>query len=51
MGVIHADPQVSNEELRKLLYRGGLVLLTRLSPVEDFVGFAREQLGEAVCAA
>ncbi len=44
MGVVHVDPQVSNKELRDLLYRGDLILLTRLPAVAGFVAFAREQL-------
>jgi hypothetical protein len=46
MGVVHVDPQVSNDELRSLLYRGDLVLLTRIAAVAEFVAFAREQLEE-----
>ncbi len=46
MSVVHVDPQVSNEELRNLLYRGDLILLTRLPAVAEFVSFAREQLRE-----
>jgi hypothetical protein len=44
MGVLHVDPQVPNEELRELLYRGDLILLTRLPAVAEFVAFAREEL-------
>ncbi len=46
MGVLHADPQVSNTELRELIYRGDLVLLTRLPAVAEFVEFTRAQLRE-----
>ncbi len=44
MGVAHIDPQVSNDELRSLIYRGDLILLTKLPAVTEFVAFAQEQL-------
>lgn len=44
MAVVHIDPQFSNDELRACLYRGELVLLTRLEPMRRFVEFVREQL-------
>jgi hypothetical protein len=46
MGVVHTDPQVSNDELRAMLYRGDLVLLTKLAPVAEFVEFVRQQVNE-----
>lgn len=44
MGVVHVDPQVSNEEFREFLYRGDLILLTQLEEVAEFARFAREQV-------
>ena len=46
MGVvtIFVDPDVSPEELRRTLYGGNLVVLTRLSGVARLVAFAREEL-------
>ncbi len=44
MGVVHIDPQVSNHELRSLIYRGDLILLTKLPAVTEFAAFAQEQL-------
>lgn len=46
MSVIHIDPQVSNADLRSLIYGGDLVVLTKVSPLMDFVEFVREQLRE-----
>lgn len=46
MSALHVDPQVSNTELRELLYQGDLVLLTKLSAVTEFVEFVRAQLVE-----
>jgi hypothetical protein len=46
MGVISVDPQVSNDELRAMIFRGDLILLTRIAAVAEFVAFAEEQLAE-----
>lgn len=46
MSIIHIDPNMSNAALRDVIYRGDLVVLTKLSPVEEFAAFVREQLRE-----
>lgn len=46
MGIVHIDPRVSNSDLRGLLYRGDLVVLTSLAPLQEFVAFVRAQLDE-----
>ncbi len=46
MTTLHIDPQSRNTDLRKLLYQGDLVVLTRLPSVQAFSEFAREQLRE-----
>ena len=40
------DPAVPNEELRRLLYAGHLVVLTRLHALEDFAYYTRGELTE-----
>jgi hypothetical protein len=46
MSSIVVDPAVSAEELRRQLYEGNLVILTRLQALREFVGYAREELAE-----
>ncbi|HVY63538.1 MAG TPA: hypothetical protein VHH11_01825 [Gammaproteobacteria bacterium] len=46
MGIVHTDPQVSNRELRDLLYRGEIVVLTGIPAVAEFVAFMRQRLTE-----
>lgn len=46
MSAVYVDPRVSNEDLRKLLYQGGVVVLTHLDPVAEFVEFARAELNK-----
>jgi hypothetical protein len=43
---IFVDLDVPPEELRQTIYRGNLVVLTRLKAVADFVDYVREQLGD-----
>jgi hypothetical protein len=43
---IFVDLDVPAEEMRKTLYAGNLVILTRLPSVADFVEYTRGQLGE-----
>jgi Phytanoyl-CoA dioxygenase (PhyH) len=40
------DPDVPSEELRRTLYAGHLVILTRLQALRDFVDYTREELTE-----
>ena len=40
------DPDVSGDELRRTLYAGHLVILTRLQSLWDFVEYTREELTE-----
>src|ERR1700691_4119564 len=40
------DPAVPNDELRRLLYAGRLVVLTRLHALQDFVDYTRGELTE-----
>jgi hypothetical protein len=40
------DPDASNEELRRTLYAGHLVILTRLAALRDFVEYTRSELAE-----
>ena len=40
------DPGVPNDELRRTLYAGHLVILTRLQALRDFVEYTREELTE-----
>jgi Phytanoyl-CoA dioxygenase (PhyH) len=40
------DPEVPNDELRRTLYAGHLVILTRLQALRDFVEYTREELTE-----
>lgn len=40
------DPPVPNDELRRTLYAGHLVILTRLQALRDFVDYTREELTE-----
>ena len=40
------DPAVPNDELRRLLYAGHLVVLTRLHALEDFAYYTRGELTE-----
>jgi hypothetical protein len=40
------DPAVSPDELRRQLYAGNLVILTRLQSLRDFVDYTREELAE-----
>src|ERR1700691_1152698 len=40
------DPAVPNDELRRLLYAGHLVVLTRLHALQDFVDYTRGELTE-----
>ena len=40
------DPAVSGDDLRKQLFAGDLVILTRLQALNDFVEYTREQLTE-----
>ncbi|MEO8313438.1 MAG: hypothetical protein ABI645_01475 [Pseudomonadota bacterium] len=44
MSIIHIDPRVANEDLRRYMYGGDIVVLTGLSPLAEFVEFVREQL-------
>ena len=44
MSNVYIDPQVTNRELRQLIYRGDIAVLTRLAPVQEFVEFARAEL-------
>ncbi len=46
MGILRIDPRISNDELRRCIYGGDIVVLTRLAPLADFVDFVREQLKE-----
>jgi hypothetical protein len=46
MSSIVVDPAVSNEELRRHLYTGNLVILTRLQALREFVDYTREELIE-----
>ena len=43
---VFVDLDVSSDALRQTLYDGNLVILTRLSAVSEFVGYARDQLIE-----
>ena len=43
---VFVDLDVSSDVLRQTLYDGNLVILTRLSAVSEFVGYARDQLIE-----
>ena len=43
---ILVDPGVSGDDLRKQLYSGHLVILTRLQALGDFVDYTREELAE-----
>ena len=40
------DPAVPSDELRRMLYAGHLVVLTRLQALRDFVDYTREELTE-----
>ncbi len=40
------DPDVAGDELRRQLYLGNLVILTRLQALRDFVDYTREELTE-----
>jgi hypothetical protein len=40
------DPQISADDLRRELYSGSLVILTRLRTLADFVDYTREELTE-----
>jgi hypothetical protein len=40
------DPGVPSDELRRMLYAGHLVILTRLQALRDFVDYTREELTE-----
>lgn len=44
--IVHHDPESSNEALREAVYRGDIVLLTRLASVSALVAHAREWLRE-----
>jgi hypothetical protein len=46
MSSIVVDPAVSGEELRRQLYAGNLVILTRLQALREFVDYTREELAE-----
>lgn len=46
MSSIVVDPAVSGEELRRQLYAGNLVILTRLQALSDFVEYTRRELAE-----
>jgi hypothetical protein len=43
---IVVDPDVSSDDLRRQLYAGNLVILTRLQSLRDFVAYTREELTE-----
>ncbi len=43
---IIVDPEISADELRRKLYAGNLVILTRLGALSDFVKYTREELAE-----
>ena len=43
---IVVDPDISGAELRQQLYKGNLVILTRLRALSDFVDYTREELTE-----
>jgi hypothetical protein len=43
---IVVDPDVSSDEVRRQLYAGNLVILTRLQVLRDFVEYIREELTE-----
>ena len=43
---IIVDPEISADELRRKLYAGNLVILTRLGALSDFVEYTREELAE-----
>ena len=44
------DPDVPSDELRRTLYAGHLVILTRLQALRDFVEYTREELTELFTA-
>ena len=44
MSSVIIDPVGSGEELRKQLYAGNLVILTRLQALQEFVDYTREEL-------
>jgi hypothetical protein len=46
MSSIVIDPDVAGEELRRQLYAGNLVILTRLEALREFVDYTREELTE-----
>ena len=46
MPSILTDPDIPAEELRQRLYRGDLVILTRLRALAEFVGYMRDELTE-----
>jgi hypothetical protein len=46
MASIHHDPAGNGADLRSHLYNGDLIVLSRLTAVQKFVDFAREQLAE-----
>jgi hypothetical protein len=46
MSNIYIDPHVASQDLRGMLYRGDLVVLTKLDPVAEFAEFVRGQLRE-----
>ena len=46
MSSIVIDPDVASEELRRTLYAGNLVILTRLEALRAFVDYTREELTE-----
>src|SRR6185369_2182030 len=46
MSTVRIDPRVTNHQLRKLLYGGDIIVLTRLAPLAQFVEFTRSQLRE-----
>src|SRR5450756_7354 len=46
MSNLLVDPQISADDLRKEIYDGNLVILTRLRTLADLVEYTREQLAE-----
>lgn len=48
MTIVHFDPQFDDDERRRRLYEGDIVMYSRVAAVEEFVAYARAQLEAAM---